>query len=150
MSCCFRAPLEYPYKNLTPSVIPFTVRVRHLVTLPGSSSAKPSTDDHCFENAALNSHHQLTGFDHVSQCPILTSFVSSLEQGSAFRVSVHSWEPPKPSQVLSTFKRHDEVVAYEARVYIDGDMVAQRIFGSQAVWPEVIERTGSMFGASQV
>lgn len=101
------------------------------------------SDNRFIDNAALNSNPYLSETDSMSQLPMLTSFIPSLDHGSPFRVSVHSWEPPKPSQILRTFKTHEETVAFEARVYIDGSMIAHRVFDDQASWPEVIESTGS-------
>lgn len=56
--------------------------------------------------------------------PILTSFVASLERGAPFRISIHSWEKPKPSRLLLSYKTSDEAVMFEARVYLDGVLVA--------------------------
>lgn len=56
--------------------------------------------------------------------PVLTSFVSSLERGAEFRVSIHHWDKPQPSRLLFTYKTPDEAVLFESRVYIDGMLVA--------------------------
>lgn len=56
--------------------------------------------------------------------PILTSFVASLERSAPFRISIHSWERPKPSQLLLSYKTPAEATLFEARVYIDGILVA--------------------------
>lgn len=56
--------------------------------------------------------------------PVLTTFVASLRSGEAFRVSVHSWQRPTPSQTLLSYMGPDDTVMFEARVYIDGVFVA--------------------------
>ena len=54
------------------------------------------------------------------QVAVLTSFVPSMSRGSAFRVSVHSWEPPSPTKILQGLMQPDDSVAYEVKVFIDG------------------------------
>ncbi|EXJ64638.1 hypothetical protein A1O7_00975 [Cladophialophora yegresii CBS 114405] len=76
-------------------------------------------------------------FESMTLVPILTSFVASLERGASFRISIHSWEKPKPSQLLLSYKTPDESALFESRVYLDGVLVAQRMFDDN-VWPEVI------------
>ena len=76
------------------------------------SSLRPSADTDCHN------------FESMTLVPILTSFVASLQRGSAFRVSVHSWEKPNSSNILRSYKTPDETVMFEARVYIDGALRA--------------------------
>jgi hypothetical protein len=52
--------------------------------------------------------------------PVLTSFIPSLLPDSAFRVSIHSWERPRPSRTMESLMQLDDSIAYEVRVYIDG------------------------------
>jgi hypothetical protein len=56
--------------------------------------------------------------------PIVTCFVPSLAAGAPFQVSVHSWREPEISQFTRSYSKHVEVVQFEARVFIDGHMVA--------------------------
>lgn len=60
----------------------------------------------------------------MSLIPILTSFVASLDRGSPFRVSIHCWEKPNPSNLLLSYKAPGEAVLFEAKVYIDGMLMA--------------------------
>ncbi|KAJ9498717.1 2-isopropylmalate synthase (Alpha-isopropylmalate synthase) (Alpha-IPM synthetase) [Exophiala xenobiotica] len=76
-------------------------------------------------------------YESMTVLPTLTCFVASLDRGSSFRVSIHSWEKPKPSDLLLSYKTPEEVVLFEAKVYIDGILMAQRTF-EDGVWPEVI------------
>ena len=74
----------------------------------------------------------------MAPLPTLTTFIGSLAPGAPFRVSIHSWETPKPSQLLMNFKSPDENASFEARVYLDGTFVAQKTFKEQTIWPEII------------
>lgn len=58
------------------------------------------------------------------QAPVLTAFIPSLLQGEAFRISIHSWEKPEPSQAMGSLVGLEDAVLFEARVYIDGFLVA--------------------------
>lgn len=57
---------------------------------------------------------------NAAQIPVLTTFIPSLPQNSPFRVSVHSWDRPRPSRRLEGFMQPEDVVLYEVRVFIDG------------------------------
>ncbi|KAK5281072.1 2-isopropylmalate synthase (Alpha-isopropylmalate synthase) (Alpha-IPM synthetase) [Exophiala xenobiotica] len=63
-------------------------------------------------------------YESMTVLPTLTCFVASLDRGSSFRVSIHSWEKPKPSDLLLSYKTPEEVVLFEAKVYIDGILMA--------------------------
>ncbi|OOQ87535.1 hypothetical protein PEBR_15449 [Penicillium brasilianum] len=70
--------------------------------------------------------------------PILTSFIPTLPRDSCFRVSIHSWENPRPSRLTESLMQPDDVLLYEARVFVDGICVAAGVFGPRAAWPYVI------------
>lgn len=70
----------------------------------------------------------------------MTCFIASLDAGHAFRVSVHSWEKPRPSSLLSSFKPAPERITFEAKLFIDGTLKAQRWLRQNSTWPEVISR----------
>lgn len=94
--------------------------------------------------------------------PTVTSFITSLEPRTPFRISIHSWKKPTASRILQSYKTRDERVLFEARIYIDGVLLAyalpicredckltpylsQHSFDDNSAWPEVIEeetRTG--------
>ncbi|KAJ9609010.1 hypothetical protein H2200_006781 [Cladophialophora chaetospira] len=93
-------------------------------------------------DAAADKHS--SSFESMRLVPILTSFVASLERGAPFRISIHSWDKPKPSQLLRSYKTPDELTMFEARVYMDGILVAHRTFDND-VWPEVIGDLGWSF-----
>jgi hypothetical protein len=69
-------------------------------------------------------HPEANNFESPTLVPVLTSFVPSLEPGAPLRVSIHSWEKPKPSSILLNYKEPEEVILFEAKVYIDGMLMA--------------------------
>ena len=60
----------------------------------------------------------------IAQLPHVTAFLAAQPEGSAFRVSVHSWELPQPSNHLQFAVEHGKQAYFEARVFIDGLCVA--------------------------
>lgn len=72
------------------------------------------------------------------QLPVLTTFIPSLAQDSPFRVSVHSWERPRPSRTMESLMQPDDAVLYEVRVYVDGVCVSGSIFNQRTPWPHII------------
>ncbi|QVM09450.1 hypothetical protein D8B26_004112 [Coccidioides posadasii str. Silveira] len=58
------------------------------------------------------------------QVPVLTTFIPSLPQDNPFRVSIHSWERPRPTRVLEGVMQPDDSVMYEVRIFIDGFCVS--------------------------
>ena len=54
--------------------------------------------------------------------PTVTCFVPALRYGQPFRLSIHSWETPEPSQYLRSYSKHAAEVVFEARVFIDGKL----------------------------
>lgn len=61
---------------------------------------------------------------NFGQMPVLTSFIPTQPKDSPFRVSIHSWEKPRPSRLIEGLMQPDDMLLYEARVFIDGDCVA--------------------------
>ncbi|KAK5070947.1 hypothetical protein LTR64_003921 [Lithohypha guttulata] len=89
-------------------------------------------------NAAGNDYNS-----SITQTPTMTCFIASLDAGHAFRVSVHSWEKPRPSSLLSSFKPAPERITFEAKLFIDGTLKAQRWLRQNSTWPEVISDTST-------
>jgi hypothetical protein len=56
--------------------------------------------------------------------PIMTCFVPSLPPGSPFQISLHCWRIPEISQTTRAYSKHTELVKFEARVMLDGRLVA--------------------------
>ncbi|RDW77337.1 hypothetical protein BP6252_05390 [Coleophoma cylindrospora] len=55
--------------------------------------------------------------------PTVTSFISALAEGEPFRVSIHCWTDPEPSRLLQSITKYAEQAIFEARVFIDGNLV---------------------------
>ena len=98
-------------------------------------------------------------FESMTLVPSVTCFITSLEHGTPFRISVHSWQKPVASSILRAYKTPEEKTAFEARVYVDGVLqrfahsvqtivhrladrssYSQRLFDQENAWPEVIGR----------
>lgn len=60
----------------------------------------------------------------LGQLPVLTSYIPSLPPNSRFRISVHSWETPRPSRTLESMMRPDDLVLFEVRVFFGDTCVA--------------------------
>ncbi|KAJ9148809.1 NADH dehydrogenase-like protein [Coniochaeta hoffmannii] len=74
--------------------------------------------------------------------PIVTCFVPSVQPGSPFQVSIHSWSEPDITQFTKSYSKHIELVQFEARVFVDGQLVASSIFNRKnKVWPHIIDAT---------
>lgn len=61
---------------------------------------------------------------NMGQVPVLTAFIPSLEKDAPFRVSIHSWDKPRPSRFIERLMQPDDVLLFEARVFIDGVLTA--------------------------
>ncbi|KAJ5806912.1 hypothetical protein N7474_010504 [Penicillium riverlandense] len=76
---------------------------------------------------------------NFGQLPILTTFIPSLPPDAPFRVSIHSWEKPRPSRFIESLMQPDDLLLFEARVFVDGLCTAGSIFGQRTAWPHVID-----------
>lgn len=56
--------------------------------------------------------------------PTMTCFMPNLPPGTPFNISLHSWKTPDISQFTRNYSKHPEVVKFEARVLVDGRLVA--------------------------
>ncbi|KAJ5761387.1 hypothetical protein N7533_003426 [Penicillium manginii] len=81
---------------------------------------------------------------NVGQLPILTTFIPSVPKDTGFRVSIHNWEKPRPSRLIESVMQPDDMLLYEARVYVDGDCVGGGIFSQRADWPYLINLSSQM------
>jgi 1-acyl-sn-glycerol-3-phosphate acyltransferase len=69
-----------------------------------------------------NAYYRVQG--SYGQIPILTSFIPSLDRDTPYRISIHNWDKPRPSRVIESLMLPDDVLLYEARVFVDGSCVA--------------------------
>ena len=61
---------------------------------------------------------------NIGQVPVLTTFIPSLPKDVPFRVSIHSWEKPRPSRLTESLSQPDDLILFEARIFIDGVLVS--------------------------
>ncbi|KAK3990908.1 hypothetical protein QBC44DRAFT_238239 [Cladorrhinum sp. PSN332] len=62
--------------------------------------------------------------------PVMTCFIPSLPVGHAFQISMHCWKTPVISQFTKTaYSKHVDLVKFEARILLDGRLVASAILG---------------------
>ncbi|KAF7586975.1 hypothetical protein BBP40_007890 [Aspergillus hancockii] len=70
--------------------------------------------------------------------PVLTTFIPSILPNTPFRVSVHSWERPRPSRLMESLLQPDDTLLFEVRIFIDGLFVSGSVFGQRTNWPHII------------
>lgn len=90
--------------------------------LPSTGWSSKSTGQLALSKWAPPEDPFVTKYESMTKTPILTCFVPSLSAGTPFRISIHSWEKPSASTILKSRKAHDEPIAFEARVYVDGSL----------------------------
>ncbi|KAK2879552.1 hypothetical protein FQN49_000772 [Arthroderma sp. PD_2] len=78
------------------------------------------------------------------QMPVLTCFVPSLTRDTPFRVSVHSWDRPRPTRIMEGLMQPDDAVMFEVRIFIDGICASASLFNQRAVWPHIIDLSSQL------
>ncbi|KAI1437652.1 hypothetical protein GGR50DRAFT_52416 [Xylaria sp. CBS 124048] len=73
--------------------------------------------------------------------PTMTCFMPGLPPGTPFNISLHSWKTPDISQYTRNYSKHPELVKLEARVLIDGRLVATSSFNRAGPWPQLINHS---------
>ncbi|GAW14638.1 hypothetical protein ANO14919_040410 [Xylariales sp. No.14919] len=73
--------------------------------------------------------------------PTMTCFMPGLPPGTSFNISLHSWKTPDVSQFSKNYSKHPELVKFEARVLIDGRLVATSSFNRNGPWPQLINHS---------
>ncbi|KAK8019961.1 hypothetical protein PG990_005099 [Apiospora arundinis] len=73
--------------------------------------------------------------------PTLTCFVPGLTGGTPFNISLHNWRKPEISQYTRSYSQHLDIVKWEARVIIDGRLVASSSFTQGVTWPQLLSRS---------
>lgn len=56
--------------------------------------------------------------------PTICGFIPSLAAGTPFQISIHSWSAPSVSQFTRCYSKYGECANFEARVFVDGQLVA--------------------------
>ncbi|KAJ5128399.1 hypothetical protein N7526_006565 [Penicillium atrosanguineum] len=62
-----------------------------------------------------------------------------MTKDSPYRFSIHSWEKPRPSRLIEGMMQPDDLLMYEARVFVDQQCVAAGFFSQRTQWPYVID-----------
>lgn len=65
----------------------------------------------------------------ISGLPTVNCFVPSLAPGAPFQISIHSWTTPTISQFTKSYSKHANDVKFEARLFVDGRLVAYVVPG---------------------
>ncbi|KAI0154915.1 hypothetical protein GGR57DRAFT_502104 [Xylariaceae sp. FL1272] len=73
--------------------------------------------------------------------PTMTCFMPGLTPGTPFNISLHSWKTPEVSQFTRNYSKHVEHVKFDARVLIDGRLVATSSFNRTGPWPQLINHS---------
>ncbi|KAI1307724.1 hypothetical protein F5Y03DRAFT_383645 [Xylaria venustula] len=73
--------------------------------------------------------------------PTMTCFMPGLPPGTPFNISLHSWKTPDVSQFTRNYSKHPELVKFEARVLVDGRLVATSSFNRTGPWPQLINHS---------
>lgn len=94
-----------------------------LRVFPSDRDARPPLKEfkvNCHVVPDAEFSHSRRGFG----LPAMTCFVPSLPPGRHFHISVHCWSTPQISQHALNYSKHPELVKFEARILIDGRLVA--------------------------
>ncbi|XXG94922.1 hypothetical protein Hte_001181 [Hypoxylon texense] len=59
--------------------------------------------------------------------PTMTCFMPAMSPGTPFSISLHCWKTPDVSQFTKNYSKHEELVKFEARVLVDGRLVAPEL-----------------------
>ncbi|KAL6693921.1 hypothetical protein J3F84DRAFT_400412 [Trichoderma pleuroticola] len=78
--------------------------------------------------------------------PTVCCFIPSLASGTPFQVSIHSWTSPIVSQFTRCYSKYGDSANFEARVFIDGQLVASATLDRESDWPHVVIHS---FGVSK-
>ncbi|KAK3292002.1 NADH dehydrogenase-like protein [Chaetomium fimeti] len=73
--------------------------------------------------------------------PAMTCFIPSLAPGTPFQISIHCWRRPDLSQFTRTYSKHTDLVKFEARILVDGRLVASTVLDREVNGPHLITST---------
>ncbi|KAL7629606.1 hypothetical protein AAE478_001128 [Parahypoxylon ruwenzoriense] len=73
--------------------------------------------------------------------PTMTCFMPGLSPGTQFNISLHCWKTPDVSQFTRNYSKHPELVKFEARVLVDGRLIASSSFNRTGPWPQLINHS---------
>ncbi|KJZ80068.1 hypothetical protein HIM_00782 [Hirsutella minnesotensis 3608] len=70
--------------------------------------------------------------------PTVCCFVPSLPTEKPFKISIHSWNDPPVSLYTKSYSKYTEAVKFEARLFIDGRLVASTVLEPISKGPYLI------------
>ncbi|KAI4867570.1 hypothetical protein F4820DRAFT_467758 [Hypoxylon rubiginosum] len=73
--------------------------------------------------------------------PTMTCFMPAMSPSTPFSISLHCWKTPDVSQFTKNYSKHAELVKFEARVLVDGRLVASSSFNRSGPWPQLISHS---------
>ncbi|KAH6615525.1 hypothetical protein B0J18DRAFT_282340 [Chaetomium sp. MPI-SDFR-AT-0129] len=73
--------------------------------------------------------------------PVMTCFVPGLPPGAGFQISMHCWRRPDLSQFSRAYSKHTDLIKFEARILIDGRLVASTVLDRDVNGPHLITST---------
>ncbi|KAH7312635.1 hypothetical protein B0I35DRAFT_356535 [Stachybotrys elegans] len=106
------------------------------IILRGGESSIPSkefrTTCHVIHDAELSPPNGSIGL------PIVCCFVPSMPLGTLFEISIHHWSLPSISRFTRNYSKFANDVKFEARLFLDGRLVASACLERNSDWPHVI------------
>ncbi|KAL2017191.1 hypothetical protein VTK56DRAFT_2511 [Thermocarpiscus australiensis] len=84
--------------------------------------------------------HEVPAYHGPYGLPVMTCFVPSLPAGTPFQISIHCWRQPEISKFTSSWQRNEHV-KFEARIMLDGRLVASTILDREVNGPHLVTST---------
>lgn len=121
--CSSQEIARLPSKSSRWPVMSFTMQVCRLA-VPQASCKHLSPS-----RAEISHAHGFTGL------PTVSCFIPSLPAGTPFQVSIHSWSGPTVSQFTRSYSKYSDAVKFEARLFLDGRLVAYALLWCHKTQP---------------
>lgn len=99
-----------------------TYDIRELSRL--HTNIRPAGSPYLHSPALVNPTSYCLPQGNMGLLPVLTTFIPSASPNTPFRVSVHSWERPRPSRLMESLLQPDDALLFEVRIFIDGLFVS--------------------------
>lgn len=94
------------------------------VSALSSVPLRPSSRSSVLCRVANERDEEITSPHGSFGLPTVCCFIPSLPAGTPFQVSIHSWSSPTVSQFTKCYSKYGDDANFEARVFIDGQLVA--------------------------
>lgn len=147
MSWCFQMPARRLSRNSELNVVSALDLVSPSDLVLGRAAVLTCkvTDVPGLPGNPFASSFSAIGDQTVLQKPLLTCFIPSLPFDTPFKISLHNWKQPGPSeQLVATLTPKDHVL-FEARVLIDGFLIAYIAYSTHVPTEKLTIATAAMF-----